>query len=67
MLDRRAYYAEVKELENDFDSYIRALDGIVFNNSAQVFFEVVFIKYLGDNNTKNECSGMEQRKKFAKF
>ena len=52
MLDRRAYYAEVKELENDFDSYIRALDGIVFNNSAQVFFEVVFIKYLEDNNTK---------------
>ncbi len=43
---------EIKELEFDFEREIKALDGIIYNNPSAIFFDVVLIKYLDNNDTK---------------
>ena len=46
------FIVELKQLEADFEKQIKALDGIVYNNPSAVFFDVVLIKYLDNNDTK---------------
>ena len=46
------FIVELKQLEADFERQIKALDGIVYNNPSAVFFDVVLIKYLDNNDTK---------------
>ena len=62
---------EIKELEFDFEREIKALEGIVYNNPSQVFFDIVLIKYDHENNTTkkvNICkwNGSKNFKTFLK-
>jgi len=43
---------ELKQLEFEFEQEIKALDGIVYNNPSAIFYDVVLIKYLDNNDTK---------------
>jgi hypothetical protein len=49
--------AQIKELEYDAERELQALRNIVFDNKSAIFYDLVLIRYLDNNNTKkfNVC------------
>ena len=47
-----SFIVELKNIESDFEKQIESLRGIIYDNPSAVFFDVVLIKYLDNNDTK---------------